>query len=301
MGIHRSVLPISLNLLLTKRNVESDFLMVDVNDITEFLNIIRNNDVYIYGAGFVAQNFYRCLKRLGLDERVMAFVTTENANRIIAGKDVILFEQIHCFDNTFFCIAVHESVKDEIIMSLKKRGIQNYVWVSPFLNDLFLGNPIEKQKTIQVGLIVNRNLFDYSFAIRFLAIEQFYEKNNVGYAIYLKAQKMHCENATAARRLENFINLIESCSRHGLMQNTCISVLSNLEIVDGWHRTSLACYLGQEEIKCNVYSSKVDTFELEREKFIVRVNLEDLKNGEFSIEEIELLEKTRQKIEALYK
>ena len=110
---------------------------------------------------------------------------------------------------------------------------------------------------MKVGDILRRQQAEgyYAVAIRYLAIENYYGKNDIGYRAYVKMQQIHCEERTAAKRLERFLYLIENWYRCGYQEECDIMIDMDNKLFDGLHRFSLACYYEMEEIYARVFPS----------------------------------------------
>ncbi len=79
-------------------------------------------------------------------------------------------------------------------------------------------------------------------AVRYLAIEQYYGKNTIGYKLYNKMQ--HKRGQLKTHDLSRFIDLLKSVERNGYQYHEKIKVNYNLGLKDGSHRVACAIYFG---------------------------------------------------------
>lgn len=265
----------------------------------ELISIIKDNDIAIYGAGYAAQNFYMALQLRDLDKRVKCFIVTDSgkAQGLINGIPIRAAVDVVKEKNIYICVAVHEAVKNEIEDNLSKLNADQYVWVHPNIMELALGTPLEFHKLVETNRIVQSQQYDnYAFAIRYLAIENYYKKNNAGYDIYLKALNLQCEPSTASKRLNNFIKLIDDWDKSGYRQEPDILIDENNRLIDGTHRVSLACYHETKCIFCTIfpYSENYSKM-IKQNHFLTKYELE--KNGftQCEIKEIERVQETIRK------
>lgn len=232
------------------------FREINMNAL-ELINFIRNNDIAIYGTGFVAETFYTILQTWNLGARVKYFIVTDAENAhgtTLQGVSVKALEDTISDKGIFICIAVHEAIKDEIEMALTERSRNNFVWIHPYIVELALGALVEHHKRIPVSRLIRIEPYDnYALAVRYLAIENYFGKNDIGYGVYVKTFSKHCEIETARKRLKKFINLIADWDKNGYQQEKDILIDVKNRRIDGTHRLSLACYYGMEYIYCDVY------------------------------------------------
>lgn len=231
--------------------------MMDLRTKDDLIEFIGSRGIYIYGAGYIGKSFLRALQLNKLDNKVICFIVSQNNDH--HGIDGYKVKQLNEISESFnpqkqiICIATHESIKDVIINELICLGINEYVWIYPCLHDLFFGKPIEVNKKVPINRIIQSSMDNYSLPIRLLAIGQYFGENNFGYDTYVKAQQMHCENDTAKKRLSRFIELIEKCQDKGYDCSSRLKIDQNCNVLDGYHRLSLAYYYGLNELYCDIY------------------------------------------------
>ena len=95
--------------------------------------------------------------------------------------------------------------------------------------------------------------------VRYLAVEEYYGKNDYGFRLYEKMQGKRIDKEYVAGSVERFRSLIESWDKNGYTDASEISLDSNLFLIDGSHRMALALYHGIKDISCKVYGNKTST------------------------------------------
>ncbi len=241
--------------------------MVCIDSVDELVDKIKKEGTIVYGTGYVAERFIVSLEKRGLKSKVSRCVTTIKNQESFMGVVVTdLLNLKEQYRGELICIAVHESIKDEIIDILNKYSFENYIWIYPFQHKLRFGEPIEINKETELSRIIETTKDDYRIPIRLAAINQFYGKSKRGYSIYIKGQRLHCDEDTARKRLARFIELIRSWELNGFLneQRPCIS--EDYEVLDGVHRISLAIFHRMKSLPCDIY--RVDNISEYRSKFI---------------------------------
>lgn len=238
--------------------------MISVNTVDELIELIKSNRIIVYGTGYVAERFIDSLRLRGLDKFISYCAVTNKETMNYQNFEVLSLEELRKkISSEVVCIAVHESIKDTIIESLIKAGIRNYIWIYPFQHRLRFGNPCEC-KEVEVNRIIQKAKDKYWLAIRIAAIEQYYGKNEKGYEIYLKGQRLHCNPSTAISRLDNFKRLIKNWDEKGFCTDYKPAISYDYEILDGLHRISLAVYHRMNVIACDIYNvSDLDKYKNE--------------------------------------
>ena len=219
------------------------------------LQVLSENEIIVYGAGYVAENFYNVLKHNQLEKNIKCFVVSKpTEKKELYGIKVKNVEEITEPNKYMFCIAVHESVLPDIQLILNSKNIVRQIWIYPYILRLALGEPIEKAKLVNVRAILNnqkeKNFF---LAIRYLAICDYFGENQVGFDLYQRALYMQCEKNTAIKRVERFKKLICDWEKNGYKDEYPILIDESLRLIDGAHRFSLACYFGIQEISCDIF------------------------------------------------
>jgi len=263
--------------------------------IQNFIQSINNKEIFIYGAGYVADVFFKALKKNKLEKQVKGFLVSSigNIDKVIHGYLVRTVDEVIIGSRTIICIAVHEIYKKEIEEILFQKGISNYIWIYPILYELYLGDPIREKEWINIKKIIKQQLENYGIAIRWAAIDDYYGKSQGGFALYKKAIALHSDNYTAEERTKQFIGLIETWSNIGYLEEYQISLDRNYKVIDGEHRLTLALYHGQEEICCKVYREE----NIHTNKALI--TRQSLIEGEFYQEEIMKIENINQYLESI--
>lgn len=228
--------------------------MINCDDIVGFL---KDKQIIIYGAGYVASKFYDLLVLNGLGDNVSCFAVTKNiteecykqGHMIKSIYDVVINEK------SIICLAVHEALKVEMESVLLDKGIKNHIWVYPYFNQLLHCEPLQLNVGISVDKIIQANE-DYRFAIRYLAIENYYNKNDNGFDIYAKSMTLCSGYDTAMKRLKGFCALIKSWEKNGYLADNACWIDSDYQAFDGTHRITLAKYFNKETIICNIYNAQ---------------------------------------------
>lgn len=261
-------------------------------DVRNLLDIFTNNKIIIYGNGHVGRKFYKALKMHHIEKNILCFaVSYQKENQAeINGIPVREIEKINEKEIAIICIAVHEVLKDEIINVLEKKGIKKYIWIYPFLYELLLGKPVGRNVSIELPEILKTCVNDYRFAVRHMAIEQYFGKNTIGYDMYIRAEALHCNRDTSEKRLQNFCKLIHCCEQFGYNKNSTIQINTDYEIIDGNHRVTIARYFGEDNVVCNIFPASNSVGELHGLNAMLTENV--LLEGGFSKTEIGIMNNT---------
>lgn len=256
-------------------------------NIKEFINCLADREIYIYGAGYVANIFLEALEKRGLVDNVQGFIVSQESSvqKNIKGIPIFAIDQININKTALICIAVYEAFKDEIIFNLNQRGVLNYIWIYPFLYELYLGKPVKEKEWVDIKRIIPKNEEQYGIAIRWLAMDDYYGKCIGGFDLYKKAMMIHGNLNTAKARMENFIKLLHHWDITGYEAQWEICINTNYEIIDGEHRVALALYHNQRQLCCRVYEGE----NIHKKEALMKKEIL-IQNG-FSSEEIKRLDK----------
>ena len=187
------------------------------------------------------------------------------------------------------CIAVHESIVDEIEKKLKMLGVKRTVRVAPFITELSLASSFVEERMVNTYALQNNITEHLGIAIRYAAIDQFYKRNQKGFDIYKKGIAAFSSKETAESRLRWFISLMKSVDQKGYLQLP-ICIDKNNEIIDGEHRFTLAVYHHIDRIACKVFNS------VNYHKPEVYLTEEVLRRQGFTDDDIAFLDKTTTKM-----
>lgn len=270
-----------------------------INSTIELINALSNYKVAIFGAGYVAKRFYRALKEHGLNSNISLFVTTVGGDLEADGLPMITIDQLNADKQMIICLAVHESVKDEIIADLVKRGLTNYIWIYPFLYELLLGMPMYNNVKVPLYKIWNAVREDYGMAIRYLALDNYYARNTNGYELYKRCLSLFNSDKTSEKRLIQFIGLIKSWEKNGYDVNKCSSIFEDYKIFDGTHRIAVASYFNQDFVMCDIYPMAKNIANIHNQAAIF--DRQYILDAGFDQKFIALLDATNQRIEEQYR
>ena len=129
-------------------------------------------------------------------------------------------------------------------------------------NDCFLVKNIDQLVFNQV----NNGCFNrYDLVVIYLAIEQYYKKNQVGFALYEKMQKkrMKYRNDFDNRdfNVERFIaEILLNIEKKGYDYRHSITLDINQQLCDGAHRLSAAIYFNLPVLSVTILRSKSNIF-----------------------------------------
>lgn len=230
--------------------------MILVNDM--IVECLKGKKLIVYGTGHVAHKFYKALQNWSLHKNIQFFVRTGEVcvGEMFEGIPVYCFEDIRIEKGVLICLAVHEALRDEIEKTVR-RITEQYLWVYPYLYELMLGEPKQKNAKLDIRLLLKGFRQDLRLGVRIAVIEQKFDKNTCGYDYYIRAQMLHCSKDTAIQRLKQFLKLIDGWSQTGYENRFAISVNQNYEVIDGNHRVAMAVYSGQTSIYGDIYPTEL--------------------------------------------
>lgn len=137
--------------------------------------------------------------------------------------------------------------KAKVVGQLKKESfdirIGHYKKVEMSISDLLLKNSR------------NGELLRYDIVVRYLAIEEYYGRNDIGYSLYKKMQNCRVKDGYAETALITFQNLIRSYDENGYDHESYIQVDKNLNLIDGSHRIALGLFHGYDRITAYILNS----------------------------------------------
>lgn len=223
--------------------------------VEEVRSIINEHCFYIYGGGYAASILCEYLEKDDLFGNFVGFIT-RGGGEIIRGIRSISLKSLVQKDE-YVLVAVHDTLWREVSVELQKAGITNYIWIYPYLLNLKYGNPVENGRYVSLQDIWKANSNRYDIVIRFLAVDEYYGFNSFGYELYYWFISQFSNCNTAKKRLEKFIQLIESIESKGIEEEYPICLLKDYSIIDGAHRYAIALYRGERQMKCNIYAGWV--------------------------------------------
>lgn len=102
----------------------------------------------------------------------------------------------------------------------------------------------------------NNEIIRYDMIVRYLAIENYYGINDIGFSLYKRMQDARMGEGFSDGAVERFKALIESYEKNGYDENSCIIVDKNLQLIDGSHRMALGLYYGMMTIKALIIDTE---------------------------------------------
>lgn len=217
---------------------------------------LEGKKIIIYGTGHVAHMFYKAILEHGLQETIQCFVRSESVGRdeLFEGVPICSIKDVCIEYNTLICLAVHESIRDEI-QKIVNPITNQYLWIYPYLFELMLGEPVQRAVEVSVAQLLGGCQNDLRLAIRLAAIEQQAGMNTFGFDYYVRAQMLHCSKDTATKRLKQFAELISEWKQFGYKKENLIVLNSDYDVIDGIHRLTMAVYMGQKTIFGDIYAA----------------------------------------------
>lgn len=217
---------------------------------------LKGKKIIIYGTGHVANMFYRAISEHGLQDKIQCFVRSRSVQRdeMFERIPVCRADDISIEDNTLICLAVHESIRDEV-QKVVAPITNQYLWIYPYVYELMLGEPEQRAVEVSVVRLLEGCRNDLRLAIRLAAIEQQAGMNTFGFDYYIRAQMLHSSRDTAAKRLRQFTELINEWKRFGYKKENPIVLNRDYDVIDGNHRLALAVYVGQTTVFGDIYST----------------------------------------------
>ncbi len=100
---------------------------------------------------------------------------------------------------------------------------------------------------------INENDFiRYDVIIRLLAVENYYNRNDYGWALYEKLRKNQLKTTNVKNEIVRFVDLIKSIEIHGFDSKSEIYIDKHFHLVNGSHRLALALYHKYNTIPCRI-------------------------------------------------
>jgi hypothetical protein len=112
--------------------------------------------------------------------------------------------------------------------------------------------------------------------VRYMAIEEYFNKNKIGFALY---NKMQNKRGAQPGYEERFRTLIKSVNHNGFFDKYSIPIDSHGNLIDGAHRLALAIYFDE-----NLVQVKID-----RSKFFTPYGMDWFRNNGFDNKECKLI------------
>lgn len=100
----------------------------------------------------------------------------------------------------------------------------------------------------------------YDIIVRYLAIENYYKKNDFGFDLYRKMQAARVGKKWASESVKIFKTLILSYENNGYDTSSEIEIDKNINLVDGSHRMAMAIYHKSYQISCKIRPNIMDIY-----------------------------------------
>tara|TARA_Y100000588_G_scaffold322509_2_gene354600 strand:+ start:48150 stop:48749 length:600 start_codon:yes stop_codon:yes gene_type:complete len=123
----------------------------------------------------------------------------------------------------------------------------------------------------------------YDLIVIYLAIEQYFNKNNIGYDLYEKMQMKRMEYRGDRNDRHNTINefkgLLKNIEKNGYDYQSSITIDRNQKLCDGAHRFSSAIY----------FKLPVIPIKMLRQESDIIYGIDWFKNNNFNLNELEII------------
>ena len=218
----------------------------------------KNNKFIIYGTGIIAKIFYNHLKKNKVTNNILAFASSGSyKSSYYMNKPLLSIDELKEYNDILICIASQERVNTIIQNELEKRELYNYVWIRPYLESMVFGPIIQKDEMVDVESLI-RQYNDYRFALRWLAMENYYNNNNIGYNLYIRSREICSSHDSAMSRLGRYVELIKDFEKKNPEKFPNIRLCRDLKIIDGCHRVVLAKYLNVNKLRADIHEFNYD-------------------------------------------
>lgn len=243
--------------------------------------IEKFDHIVVYGAGKIGKKVLDILDEHGLSSKISCFTISKldvdemNFNGFQV-KSVYDIESD--YKQSLFLLAVSEKFMPEVEKIAQQLKIEHYVdgralylqsHVCISVKELFM------QQNKHGGF--NR----YDIVVRYLAVENYYKKNECGFELYKKMQAKRVDDSYVPEAIEKFNKLIDSWENEGYKKESEIDCDKDLRLVDGSHRMALCLYFNVEKISCKVRSCVED----------IDYGIDWFIENDFSVDEISIIQK----------
>jgi len=171
-----------------------------------------------------------------------------------------------------------QKIKNRLKPYYKK--LKNLQWTYCANSDMLIMQNTDKFLAYQYK---NGKFNRYDTIVRYLAVDNHLGKNDFGFELY---RKMQTKRGFVKGAEEKFRNLIDSVSQNGFDECSSLPVGKNQELADGSHRLALALYFDEKLIPLKLNRFAYDTF----------YGIDWFKENNFTKDEINLLEETKNRI-----
>ena len=192
--------------------------MYDIQDtiqIQDVINLIRTKKFVIYGNGFIGKRFIKQIERMNCKNMISAMVVTNLEENNNSRKDGLKSVYEISKDSLVF-IAAHESVATEIKEVLDSIGVSNYIWIYPYLIELELGKPIERNRKVKIKDLIRNLSKSYASAIYYLSIKEYCRDHTYDGSLYKKMTSHYTTEDTAKKDGIFFVEKLKNVREQGL-------------------------------------------------------------------------------------
>ena len=228
--------------------------------LKEIEGLIKTSSFVIYGNGFIARRFFKQIKMLRCETHVSAVASTKLTSYEIAmnGNPVLPIETID--RNTLVFIATHDNAANEMKKYAEALGFTRVICIYHYLFDMEIGEPIEKNVSVNVrDLIINLRSGCLP-AIYYLSLRDYLGINKYDGSIYKRAYMHFTTPESAVKRWERFTDRINQFESIGFSQDYNVKVSKDFCLMDGLHRLILAKYYGVKTLCADVYDCDGEYF-----------------------------------------
>ncbi|MBR1457642.1 MAG: glycosyltransferase, partial [Oscillospiraceae bacterium] len=224
----------------------------------KLLSQIEQRGTVLFGAGYVAETFFRALSEKGLRDRVRGcIVTKKHADRFhgLPVYELADYAAAPAQAGAVICIAVHGSVCDEAERSLREAGLRDMVWIYPNALELGWGAPLRDAVWIPVeDLLRRQDPAEGWIPVRYAALAEAAagKDDGAGSSLYRKAIGLFSGKATVEKRLSATRAMLDSMRAAGYDPTKPILIDTRCRIIDGMHRLSAAKLLGISSVPCRI-------------------------------------------------
>jgi len=214
--------------------------------------------MFIFGTGYVAEMFRTGLEMHGLADRVCGCVITHAApGQRFHGLPVYSLSEAVLPEDALLCIAVHESVLNEIRVQ-NPEVVDRGIWVNTYLIDLLYGRPLRTGAVPVAEILTRQDRTAHWVTVRYALVKEYLMRSadfEMAKDLYIRALSLHCSRETAVRREQQVERLADSMRAIGFGQDyPPIRIDESLRIIDGLHRIACALFLQIPVIPAAVYA-----------------------------------------------
>lgn len=230
--------------------------MIDIKSTEELVQFLHYNKFYIFGTGFVANNFWSYLTNNNINNNAIGFVESEPSKYCFHNIRIYKLSDLAEIKNLTIIVAVHPSIFYQIKDILEFNGFTEWIWIYPFWNELLFNHPYKRDVLIDPYYLIHHACFyERVFcSIYSLGIGYIYNKNNIGKDVFFKFTEMFSSYDTTVQRWNSFSHMTEDFDERNISElgNILFSTDANM-ILDGHHRLSLALYKRVQRINVDLF------------------------------------------------